>query len=211
MPPLTLPAVRAAMLEKLRSSLLTEKHAKQLHFQPMTEDQAVQAGIQPPWAGFRIPYFTPEGRVIPDFYRYRFWPDSKPSRGWASIAEPSRLRYVQPSGSELHVYLPPLLKSGATWRDVMEHADAPLFITEGELKSACVCANTAHVMLGLGGVFSWMSKRRGQALLPILEEFCWGGRTVYLCFDSDQSTKPLVQLAASRLALALTAKGALVY
>lgn len=203
-------AVRKAMLQKLRASLLTEAHAKKLKLQPMTEEAASKAGVQPPWAGFRIPYFTPEGHVVPDFYRYRFWPESKPSKGWASIAESSKLRYVQPANSELHVYMPPLLK-GVTWRDVMQYAEQPVFITEGELKAACMCANTEHIMLGLGGVFSWMSKRHEQVLLPILEEFQWAGRDVYICFDSDQNTKPLVQLAASRLALVLTARGAQVH
>ena len=199
------------MMEKLRASLLDAVHVKTLKFTPMTEDLALSAGVNPPWAGFKIPYFTPEGKVIPDFYRYRFWPESKPSKGWKAIAEPSSLRYVQPSGSELHVYMPPLLKNGFTWREVMEHPTIALFITEGELKAASACINTTANTLGLGGVFSWMNKRRGQALIPILEAFVWKTRLVYLVFDSDQNSKPLVQLAASRLALALTARGAVVY
>ena len=209
MPPLTFPAVRAAMLEKLRSSLLTERHAKILHFQPMTEADAKAAGINPPWAGFKIPYFTPDGKIDKDFYRYRFWPDSKPSKGWASIGTPAKpLRYVQPANSELHVYMPPLIDG--TWREVMEHAEIPLNITEGELKAACGCANDL-VTLGLGGVFSWTSKRHHQDLIPTLELFSWKGRRVNLVFDSDRAANPLVQLAASRLALALLARGAVVY
>jgi len=46
MPPLSLPQVRAAMLAKLRDSLLDEAHAKKLKFQPMTEDQARAAGVE---------------------------------------------------------------------------------------------------------------------------------------------------------------------
>ena len=209
MPPLSLPAVRAAMLEKLRSSLLSERHAKILHFQPMTEADAKAAGINPPWAGFKIPYFTPDGKIDKDFYRYRFWPDSKPSKGWASIGTPAKpLRYVQPENSELHVYMPPLIDG--TWREVMENPEIPLNITEGELKAACACVNT-HTTLGLGGVFSWTSRRRGQELIPILEDFVWKGKQVNLIFDSDKNQKPLVQLAASRLALTLLARGAIVY
>ena len=118
MPPLSLPAVRAAMLEKLRKSLLTERHAKLLHLQPMTEEMAAKAGVQPSWAGFKLPYFTPTGK-LEDFYRYRFWPDSKPSKGWGSLTTPEKpLRYTQPKGTELHVYMPPILKDVA-WADVM--------------------------------------------------------------------------------------------
>jgi Domain of unknown function (DUF3854)/Family of unknown function (DUF5906) len=207
---LTLPQVRAAMLEKLKGSALTAKHAKILRLEPLTETLAAEAGVSPPWAGFRIPYFTPDGKIIPDFFRYRFWPESRPSRGFAALAPPSDLRYVQPKGSELHVYMPPLLDD-TPWRAVVDHVNIPLFITEGELKAACVCANTPHAMLGLGGVFSWMSKRQAQDLIPALAAFKWEGREVYIVFDSDRARKPLVQLAASRLAVALTARGARVW
>lgn len=207
MPSLSLPQVREAMLAKLRGSLLTPKHAKTLRLEPCTEDLAAKYGVDPPWAGFLIPYFTPQGKPIPDFYRYRFWPESKPSRGFAALAPPSDLRYVQPKGTELHVYMPPLL-DGISWADVMEHPEIPVFITEGELKSACVCANTSFAMLGLGGVFSWMSKRQQQSLIPALAAFKWAGRKVYIVFDSDRARKPLVQLAASRLAIELTERGA---
>lgn len=204
---LSLLEVRLAMLEKLRSSCLTESHAKLLLLQPMTETAAIKAGVSPAWAGFLIPYFTPTGK-LDKFWRYRFWPESRPSKGFASIATPAKpLRYVQAAGSELHVYMPPLTSS--PWKDLMADPVQPLIITEGELKAACACAN-GLTTLGLGGVFSWSSKKHAQPLLPILEEFVWKGRDVYICFDSDRAQKPLVQLAASRLAVALTARGALV-
>lgn len=199
------------MLEKLRGSGLTPAHARKLHLEAMTEEQANQAMISPPAQGFRIPYFTPDGVVDGDFYRYRYLPYYKPSRGWASIGEPKKpLRYIQPAGSELHVYLPPLLPDNFTWRLVMKNPEIELDITEGELKAACGCVYE-RATLGLGGVFSWTSKTHQQPLIPILQEFTWSGRKVNLVFDSDRLTKPLVQLAASRLALALTARGAVVH
>ena len=156
---LSLADVRAAMLSKLRDSLLTERHAKTLRLQPMTEEEARRAEISPVGSGFRIPYFTPDGKLDPSgFFRYRFWPNAPAGKGWAAVTERKPLRYVQPRDSELHVYMPPLLKSGATWRDVMQAPDADLCITEGELKSACVCSQ-GGIMLGLGGVFSWTSKK----------------------------------------------------
>jgi hypothetical protein len=197
------------MLQKLQTSLLTSKHAQQLKIQPMTEREAAELGVSPSWAGFKIPYFTPEGAIDKGFFRYRFWPDSKPSSGFAAIAEPTRkLRYVQPKNTELHVYMPPVLST--SWRDIMNDAAQPLCITEGELKAACACVS-GFTMLGLGGVFSWTSKKHQQPLIPILEEFVWESRDIYLCFDSDQTSNPLVQLAASRLALVLTARGAKVH
>ena len=197
------------MLQKLRASLLTEAHAKKLHIQPMTEELAAALGVEPAWAGFKIPYFDADGRALKDFYRYRFWPESKPSKGFAALVTPSRpLRYVQPKNSELHVYMPPLL--AVPWSDVVKDTSIDIFITEGELKAACACTQ-GFTMLGVGGVFSWMSKKHGQALIPELERFKWKERRVYLCFDSDKSTNPMVQLALSRLALTLTARGAKVW
>ena len=212
MPALSLPQVRAAMLEKLRNSLLTEKHAVKLRIQPMTEDMATKAGVDPAWAGFMLTYFDPDGVPVPTktFYRYRFWPESRPSKGIAAIAKPSDLRYVQPKNSELRVYMPPVLP--VRWVDLMlqDEKKDDIYITEGELKSACACVNGIP-MLGLGGVFSWMSKKHKQPLIPILAQFNWEERKVYLCFDSDMKTKPMVQLAAARLASTLTARGAIVY
>jgi len=209
MPPLNLQAVKASMLEKLAKSALTAAHAKKLKLEPMTEEQAQSAGINPAWAGFKIPYFHLDGSIDSSMFRYRFWPESRPSKGFAAIADPTKpLRYVQPKGTEPGVYLPPLLS--ASWADIVEDRETTLFITEGELKSACGCS-IGMAMLGLGGVFSWTSKRLKMELIPALEAFTWLNRSVYLCFDSDKSSKPLVQLAASRLAVALANRGALVH
>lgn len=206
---LSLPAVKSAMLEKLHSSMLTVKHAEKLHMQPMTEKMAADLGINPAWAGFKIPYFTPDGKVT-EFYRYRYV-QYQPSNGFgAQVTPPTKpLRYVQPKNSDPHVYMPPLL-GRETWHDVMNNGELSILVTEGELKSACVCVN-GQVMLGLGGVFSWTSKRNGQELIPDLEKFKWLKRKVYICFDSDKNTKPMVRLALSRLAITLTKRGAEVF
>ena len=200
------------MLAKLRDSVLTPANAKTLHLQPMTEDQAKQIGIKPAGAGFKIPYFTSEGKLdVSGFFRYRFLPYYQASRGWASVGEPIKpLRYTQPSGTECKVYMPPLLPEGGTWRDVMNTSDIDLDITEGELKTACGCVHK-RATLGLGGVFSWTSRAKEQVLIPALAAFTWKDRRVNLAFDSDRADNPLVQLAASRLATTLTARGALVY
>ncbi len=60
-------------------------------------------------------------------------------------------------------------------------------------------------------MFSWMSKRLHWPLLPALEEFRWAKRRVILCFDSDVAGNHMVQIALSRLAVALTQRGAVVH
>ena len=129
----TLAVIKAAMLEKLRSSCLTAAHAKLLHLQPMTEAQiAKDPRLKPAGDGFKLPYFTPVGKLDPaGFYRYRFLPYYMPSHGWAAAADaPSKpLRYTQPAGTECGVYMPPLLPKGSTWRDVMNTPEVELDIT----------------------------------------------------------------------------------
>jgi len=197
------------MLEKLSRSLLGPKHVKALRLEPMTEEMALKAKLDRPWAGFKIPYFKPDGSIDPTFYRYRFWPEARPSKGWASVASPSEQRYTQAGGSPPRVYMPPLLRD-VTWNDVMQYTQTVVDITEGELKAACGCSQ-GRFMLGLGGVFNWTSKKLHQPLIPELEAFDWTERRVNIVFDSDKSSKPLVRLAASRLATTLVARGAVVY
>lgn len=193
------------MLEKLRTSLLTAKHAALLHITPHVESHTLP--IEPRWAGFQLPYFGPDGAPARDgFFRFRYL-QTKPSAGWRALgAEPEKpRRYAQPSGTGCGVYLPPLLAQ--PWSQIMRSAETAIVITEGELKAACACTLGVPAV-GLGGVYSWRSHRLQQELLPILEEFVWKNRLVNLCFDSDLHANPMVRVAASRLAATLAARGA---
>ena len=203
----TIKSLQTAMLTKCATSLLTPKHVKTLQFQVYAENHGLP--IQPQWSGFRIPYFTPEGVVTKDFYRFRFLQD-RPSTGVRALAAPEKpIRYTQPAGSSCGVYLPPLLKGTQTWGDIQVDPAIAVVITEGELKSACGCV-LGTPTIGLGGVYNWSSAKDKQELLPALEAFKWEGRVVNLCFDSDIMVNPMVKLAASRLAYTLAQRGALV-
>jgi hypothetical protein len=93
---------------------------------------------------------------------------------------------------------------------IQKNPEIPLVLTEGEFKSAAACAIDIPT-LGLGGVYNWRSAKELQELLPSLEAFIWDGRTVYICFDSDLVTNPMVRLAASQLASTLAKRGAKVF
>jgi hypothetical protein len=193
------------MLTKLKTSLLTAQHAASLRLEPHTEDHKLD--IHPTWAGFKIPYFLPTGKVHPTFWRFRFVQD-RPSSGWGSLAAAAKpRRYAQPKDSGCGVYLPPLLGK-TTWAKVMEDPKIPVGITEGELKAACACANAVLPVLGLGGVYNWRSAAKGVELIPELEAFKWESREVVLIFDSDMRTNPMVAMAAAHLARVLTDRGA---
>ena len=191
------------MLAKLQTSLLSPKHAAVLQLEPFTEGHNL---VTPAYAGFKIPYFTLDGTVDTEFYRFRFT-QIKPSSGFGAVtAAPEKpRRYGQPTGSSCGVYLPPLLQQ--SWRSIAEDPSVALIVTEGELKAACACSLGCPT-IGLGGVFNWRSAKHQQELLPILEEFVWIDRIVNLCFDSDIAINPMVRMAASRLAALLSQRGA---
>lgn len=147
------------------------------------------------------------------FYRFRYL-QYQPSKGFGAITAPPEkpLRYAQPKDSGCRIYLPPLLPQEIkNWALVMQEPDIPICITEGELKAACGSANSGLPTLGLGGVYNWRSAKQNLPLIPDLEGFKWAGRTVYLCFDSDAATNPMVALAAAQLSRTLTDRGAKMY
>ena len=201
---LLLADVKAAMLAKLKTSLLTPAHAKTLRLEAFAEGHKLN--IEPKWAGFKIPYFDLDGKLDAEFFRFRFL-QTKPTHGWGALTEDDKpRRYAQPADTGCGVYLPPVLNG--PWRAVAEDSETPIMITEGELKAACACIALDVPTLGLGGVFNWRSSKLHQPLLPVLEEFAWQGRVVNLCFDSDIAINPMVRMAASRLAHVLADRGA---
>lgn len=103
------------------------------------------------------------------------------------------------------MYLPPLLEK--SWKEIAKDVTVSLVLTEGELKAACACKLNMPC-IGLGGVYNWRSARKGQELLPVLEQFRWLDRKVVICFDSDIATNAQVRVAASRLATVLAQRGA---
>jgi hypothetical protein len=186
---------------KLKGSKLTPGNAAKLKLQLKTAalcpaELPAQAG------GFVIPYFDMAGKPT-KFYRYRYLEIPKRG-GFDAIVQRKELRYAQPAKSANEIYLPPLVD----WRRIAKDANTPLIITEGELKAACVTATTPYPCIGLGGVWVWKSANRRMPLLPQFKEFEWSGRAVFIVFDSDAVTNPMVMQAENALARALTALGA---
>lgn len=143
----------------------------------------------PQLPGFLIPYWTAGGKRIADFWRYRFLVDTRTAVDKITGQKP--LRYVQPTGSPLRLYMPPLVD----WKNLPK--DAPLFITEGELKAACACSKGLPTV-GVGGVFSIANGL--DMLLPEFAEIGIEGRSIYIVYDSDARHNTNVILAENRLA-----------
>jgi hypothetical protein len=88
---------------------------------------------------------------------------------------------------------------------------APLLITEGEKKSLCADQH-GFPCIGVTGIWSWTKKRpKGGGpfrLIDDLDTIGWGGRRVYLVFDSDAATNFDVLLAEFYLAKTIQSRGA---
>ena len=143
-----------------------------------------------PSDNYVIPYFEPDGK--PNcFHRERLFgnPDQK---------------YRQPAQTSPRVYLSPLLAEG--WLRVVADPSVTVIITEGEKKAACACKH-GFPTLGLGGVYSFLSKGKP---IPDLDLAVWKGRTVHIAYDSDLASNPNVHRARVALATELAGRGALV-
>jgi hypothetical protein len=187
---LTLPEVKAAMVESLKESGLT---TQQMPCTPITHEQCSFSKY--PAGGFVIPYSDINGKPT-KFFRFRY------------VEQPSGVfskppRYVQPKG----VKPEPYFSTSVPWSKVAAAIEEPIFITEGEKKAEKACRER-FATIGLGGVFSFESK--DETFIEALEAITWKDRRVYIVFDSDIHTNRNVVIAANRLARQLLRRGAIV-
>lgn len=183
---------------KWQSSGLTDHHARRSGFRALSAAQvkALSSRFHGA-AALLIPYFTLAGKRT-QFYRIRYL-EKLP--GAAGVVENPQ-RYDQlPVLQE--AYYPPLFD----WQKIAEDPKINIAITEGELKAACACANKIP-MMALGGVYSFMSGKRGIELLPSMKEFVWKDRMVYITYDNDVAHKPQVMRAQRLLSQRLLSEGA---
>jgi hypothetical protein len=190
----------ALMLAKLETSCLNELDAKKLHMKPASMDE-LQGFDLPAKKAFEIPYFATNGKPT-DFKRYRYLEDTR--NGIAKQTDAKPMRYAQARNTMSEVYLPPLVN----WETIFGDVTQALVITEGELKAACA-TKFGHPCIGLGGVYSFRSTRKNAPLLPIFHSIKWSGRNVYVIYDSDACTNPMVVSARNALCKALLGLGAL--
>lgn len=189
--------------EKLSSSGLDLKDGEKLKMKLYTAESARQTLALPQaTAGIKIPYFEPDGKPS-KFYRYRNLEDNRGQ--WDKISGAKQLRYIQPKGTGLSVYLPPI-GAGERWVEALADPEEPLVITEGEFKAAAAC-KAGLLTVGLGGVWAWKSD--GEPI-PFFTErgVVWKERKVWICYDSDAVQNPKVRQAEAALAGVLGGLGA---
>lgn len=150
------------------------------------------------WPALRLPYHDLDGEPRwegdQQFARFRLFPDL--ATGAARSLAPPDAKFVQPAGTENHLYLDPTVP----WHDVLGASQAEVWLTEGEVKAASACAHGIPCV-GVGGVWSWRSKARRGPIPELVEVFAGRrGLTVVLAFDADVAVKPDVRVAMRALA-----------
>lgn len=151
--------------------------------------------------GLLIPVYSPTGDVVlhqlrPDQPRMR---DGKP------------LKYETPAGAKMRLDIPPAARQ---W---IRDPSRMLIITEG-VKKADSAVSRGLCCVALLGVYNFRGENEygGLTALGEWEDVAFEmkkdskkrSRTVYICFDSDVTTKPQVQAALARLKAFLESRGA---
>jgi len=190
---------KKAMLEDLHKSGLTEEDSKKLGLQPLTK-QATKAAVKKSMLSYKIPYFDISDKKT-QFFRVRFLEEPK---GFHKGNKPQR--YTQPAGTGVRLYFPSLVD----WKTIAANTDIEVTITEGE-KKAAKASKEGMPTIGLGGVWSFRSSKKGKTLIDDFYLIKWEERTVRIIFDSDLKTNPNVSLAMKVLADELTVLGAQVF
>lgn len=105
------------------------------------------------------------------------------------------IKYETPAGSSMVIDIPPALD-----RMALDDPAVPLVVTEG-VKKADAAVSAGLACIALLGVWNWRGRNAhgGVAALADWDSIALNGRLVYVCFDSDVTTKREVQEALRRL------------
>jgi hypothetical protein len=192
---------------KLASSGLTLADAEQLGIEVLDDASGLGPTFRPLCA-LKINYHDLAGVAIadwpkgPPFFRVRYLEQAVDFN--ALTGKP--VRYTQSPDTAPVAYYPRL----ADWLTLAKETEQPLIITEGELKAAKACRQ-GFPAIGLGGVYNWRSYRLGLTWLPSLDLINWVRRNVYIVFDSDYRTNPMVCAALHEVGEAFVEQGSFVH
>lgn len=197
-------------VDKLDSSGLTRGDAKILGMKLLSASSVQRLYAKwDPIPAMQINYFNPDGTPMVDritgepFFRLRYL---KIPLNFKSLTQ-KPARYVQRPETLPAVYYP---QNQPDWPSICADPHQPLIITEGELKAAKSCKE-GFPAIGVGGVYNWRSNKIGVSWLDTLAYINWRARAVYIVFDSDYRTNPMVCHALKELGEALQDKGSYVY
>lgn len=196
--------LRADILADLARSGLDEADAKRMRILHLNDAKVLvpseDAHKYEKVNGYVIPYFSATGQPL-SFFRIRMLGELPLNR------KGKTMRYIQAPLTPPHLYLAPNID----WTRVINTADIPVIITEGEKKAYAACKQLkGYPTIGLGGIYSYGSKSLNEAVLPEFEQF-FKGRRVIVCYDREAVPNKDVTMAYNRLARRAKVGGAEVY
>lgn len=175
--------------EDLRNSGLREETVKQAgvySVPPGLKNEKLRSMNIPGVSALAFPYGG-------GFERYKLFPPQSDRDG-------KKIKYFQPPGSPVRLYVPPLARKSLSVSSV------PLYITEGE-KKALKANQEGFPCVGLGGIWNFKTKKK-IGLIDDLLSIRFKGRKVYIVPDSDLNSNSGVMAAVQVLGLELENLGA---
>lgn len=188
--------IEKLLLLDLERSGLVKSDANKMKLQVCTHEEA-EAVLNSSFAtyGYIIPYFSIDGKPT-QYMRFKFLDELYNDKN-------KLVKYSQPKGTTSNLYFPPCTK----WKTIVKDVTIPIVFTEGE-KKAYTATKKGIPTIGLGGIWSFKSKKLHKKLLDEFDLIDFKGRLVYLCFDNDSHTNEDVMKALYALAKQLYEKGA---
>ena len=192
---------RAPMLKDLKRSGLTDADARKADYKPLSaKDTKHLTGIYA--ESYLIPYHDVKGNET-EFWQVRY---TEVPIGAFGIVRKKPPRYSQLLRTLPYFYFP----ARVDWTGISQDVNEPLAITEGEKKAEKAC-KSGIPCIAVGGVWAWRSKKKGIPAIADFDCIKWKDRRVWLVFDNDLMTNPLVIGALAALSSELHKRGAHVY
>ena len=163
-------------LDDLKRSGLDAKDFKKMGLIPCDENQA-SAVLNSTFCtfGYALPYYGIDGDVL-DSVRFRFLEDLHGDND-------KIVRYSQPKGTEPRLYFPTCLN----WKKICNDPTVTITFTEGE-KKAYAASKAGIPTIGLGGVWSFKSKKLRKDLIDDFKDIILNNRIILICYDNDIRT-----------------------
>ena len=145
--------------------------------------------------GYVLPYFDVKGKVT-ETMRFRFLEELEGKNK-------KIVKYSQPKGTEPHLYFPPCIK----WAKILKDTSITITFTEGEKKAYKAC-KMGIPTIGLGGVWSFKSKKLRKNLIDDFKAINLNNRKILICYDNDIRSNEDVTNALHAFAKELYNEGA---
>ena len=192
------PIIHAHHQKLISASAISAEVAGECGYRTITSHEDLRSlgfsiGQQVLVPGLLIPLHGADGRI----FGYQLRPDQP------RILEGRIAKYETLAGLRMAIDVPPRC------RPSIANPSIPLFITEG-VRKADSAASQGLCCVDLLGVWGWRgtNDRGGRTALPDWENIALNGRTVYIAFDSDVTSKKSVRMALRRLKGFLESRGA---